>query len=155
MPVAQVHQGEADGGAEEPVESVEHGVPVGEGGVVRLDLAQNLRGEDEEHDDDLQRVGQVDLEPALQDCGEQEQDQCQDAEEHVFKVPVEELGHHDQDDQQAQHQINGGDHALSLQGLVGRGQKLPFFLDCLPIVSPFTCWMDGSNRTEPDWHIPA
>ena len=57
MPVAQVHQREADGGTEKPVESVEHGVPVGKGGVVRLDLAQDLCGEDKEHDDDFQRVG--------------------------------------------------------------------------------------------------
>jgi len=124
---------------------VEHGVPVGKGGVVRLDLAQDLCGEDKEHDDDFQRVGQVDLEPALQDRGKQEQDQRQDTEEHVFKVSVEELGHHDQDDQQAQHQINGSDHALLPKRLVGCGQKIVLFLGLLAHSTSF-CVLDGWKR---------
>ncbi len=33
-------------------------------GIVSLDLSQDLRGEDEEQDDDLQRVGQIDADRA-------------------------------------------------------------------------------------------
>ena len=38
-------------------------------GIVSLDLSQDLRREDEEQDDDLQRVGQIDADPPLDDGG--------------------------------------------------------------------------------------
>ena len=69
MPVAHVHQRKADGGTQEAVQGVQHGVPVGEGGVKGPDLAQNLSGEDEEKDDDLQGVGQIDLQALFKNGG--------------------------------------------------------------------------------------
>ena len=84
-------------------------------GIVSLDLSQDLRREDEEQDDDLQRVGQIDADPPLDDGGQGEQYQRQDAQEHVFKVPVEKLGHHGQDDQDSKNDVDGDHRFFPLQ----------------------------------------
>lgn len=125
MAVEQVHQGESDGGAQKPVEGVEHGVPVGDDGVVGLHFPQDPGGEDEQQNDDLQHVGQVDLELPLQNGGHEKEHQGQHAEEHVFKISVEKLGYQGQDDQHPEHQVHRGDHALSMQGGIGGVPKIP------------------------------
>ncbi len=118
--VEDIHQGEADGGAEEPVEGVEHGVPVGERNVVRLDLPQNFCGEDKEEDDDLQRVRQVDVDLSFNKGRDQKQNQREDTEKHIFKVTIEKLGHHHKNDQDAQDHVERG-HALFLLDLLSQG----------------------------------
>ena len=130
MPVAHVHQREADGGTQEAVEGVQHGIPVGEGGVKGPDLAQNLSGEDKEKNDDLQGVGQINLQAFFKNGGQEEEDQSQHAEKNVFKVAVKELSHHHQDHQQPQYDVHRRHHALFSQRAVGGDQKVGFFLAC-------------------------
>ena len=124
-PVEHVHQGEADGGAQEAVDGVENGVPAFEGGVKGADFPQNLGGEDEEHDDDLHGVGQVDHQRPLEDGGQQEAHQSQRAQEHALIVPVEELGHHGDDDQKAQQDVDHRHRPLSPEDIVGALQNAP------------------------------
>src|SRR5699024_6694108 len=112
--VDNVQQGEADSGAQEAVEGVEHGVPVGELDIVGLDLTQNLRREDEQQHDDLQGVRDLNADGALNEGGQGEKKQGKDAEEHVFKVAVEHLGHQGHDHQSAQNEIDGGKAGLGL-----------------------------------------
>ena len=128
MAVAHVHQGEADGGAQEAVDGVQHGVPVGEGGVKGPDLTQNFRSEDKQQNDDLQRVGQVNLQALFKNGGQQKENQRQYTQKDVFKVAVEKLCHHYQDHQQPQHDVHRSHHTLFSQGAVGGDQKVGFFL---------------------------
>lgn len=51
----------------------------------------------------------------LDDGGQGEQYQRQDAQEHVFKVPVEKLGHHGQDDQDSKNDVDGDHRFFPLQ----------------------------------------
>ncbi len=44
--------------------------------------------------------------------GHQKEEEGQDTQKHIFKVAVEELGHQDHQDGQAEHHIEGGHHAL-------------------------------------------
>ena len=106
--VEDVHQGEADGGAQKAVEGVEHGVPVGENGVERADLAQDLGGVDEQEYDDLQGVRHVDMEPLLNEVGNEEQNEGKYAQKDAFKVPVEKLGDEDQNDGVTQDGVDRG-----------------------------------------------
>ena len=73
-------------------------VPVGEGHVVRADLAQDFRCINKQQYDDFQCVGQVKVQLALQGAGQHEQNQRQNAEKYVFKIAVKNLRQHDQND---------------------------------------------------------
>lgn len=109
--VQNVQQGKADGRAQKAVQRVQHRVPVGEGDVVRADLAHDFRCINEQQDDDLQRVRQGDVQLFFQDAGHHEQDKRQHAEKNVFKVAVENLCQHDQHNRDAQQDIHHRDGA--------------------------------------------
>ena len=70
---------------------MEHGVPIGIGEIVALQLPQNLCREDKEQDDDLQRIGQVDVEPPLHQRRQHKEDQGQQAGEGTFVVAPEDM----------------------------------------------------------------
>ncbi len=70
---------------------MKHGIPEGKNQIVFLDFSQNLRGKDEQEDEDLQSVGHIDVQAALHKAGDEEQDQRQAAEEHVVIIAVKQL----------------------------------------------------------------
>ena len=109
LPIEDIHQGEADGGAEEAVHGVEHGVPAGIAGIIGLDLPQNFGGVDEQEDDNLQGVGQINMKAPLKHGGQHEQHQGEDAQQHVLIVLVEELGHQHEHHRQPQDEVHGVD----------------------------------------------
>src|SRR5699024_1774567 len=102
MAVEQIHQRESDGSAQKAVEGVEHGVPVGDNGVVGLHLPQNPGGENKEKDHNLQHIGQINLQAALKNSGQQEQNQREHTVTHVFKVAIKKLRDKSHKHQQAQ-----------------------------------------------------
>ena len=118
--VENVHQGKANGGAQKAVGGVEHGVPVGEGDVVVLNFAQNLRSEDKQQNDDLQGVRQFNAQPPLEGGGEHEQHQGEDTQGHIFIILIEYGGHQHEDHQHTQHKVHRVQQSLSLKG-VGLG----------------------------------
>ena len=70
---------------------VEHGVPVGVGDIVALELAQDFRREDKQQNDDLQGVGQINVQPPLQQGGQHKEHQGQSAGEGAFVVAPEDM----------------------------------------------------------------
>ena len=139
--VEDVQQRKADGGAQEAVEGVEHGVPIREVDIIRLDLPQNFSGEDEQEDNDLQGIGHVDMDGALDKAGDGEQDQRQDAKKSILKVAVEDLGDQHQHDQHPQDNIGRGEARIFLdlfpQGLaVTTGLAIGLFHGTPPAVGP-------------------
>lgn len=98
VPIQNVQKGKPDGRTQKAVQRVQDCVPVGEGHVVRADLAQDFRRINKQQYDDFQCVGQVKVQLALQGAGQHEQNQRQNAEKYVFKIAVKNLRQHDQND---------------------------------------------------------
>lgn len=86
--VQNIHQGEADGGTKEAIQGVQHGIPVGEGDVVGLNLPQNLSSKNKQEDDDLQGVRQINMYLTFKKGGHQKENEGENTEEKVFKVAV-------------------------------------------------------------------
>ena len=82
--VQDVDKGKARGGTEEARGGVEHGVPVGVGDEVTLQLPQYLRCENEQQDNDLQHRRQLDTEVLLNEKRQDEQRQHQQTDEGAF-----------------------------------------------------------------------
>ena len=75
--VEQIHQRESDRGGQKSVQRVQRDVPEREQHIERTDLAENLRAEDEQQHDDLQRGRQLHLERDLHERRNQEHHQGQ------------------------------------------------------------------------------
>ncbi len=118
--VEQIDQSKADGRAQKAVERMEHGIPVRHADVEAVELAEDFCGEDEQQDDDLQRAGQLDIELAREDAGQNEQHQGQPAEEDALKIAPEGRAHQREDHQRAQDEIDGQRRLVGIEaGLVG------------------------------------
>ena len=89
--VENVNHGKADGRRQKAAGGVEHGVPIGVGEIVALELPENFRGEDKEQDDDFQGVGEVNVEPALDEGRQHEEHQRQQAGEGAFVVAPDDV----------------------------------------------------------------
>ena len=95
---------------------MQNGVPERENDIKCPNLAENFCGIDKQQNNDFQRVGQVNLQPALDKGGQREQNQRQHAEHHVFKVSVEHLGNEHHHHRNAQQDIQRRDQALVFHG---------------------------------------
>ena len=91
--VEQDDHGEAHRRGQKAVEGVEHGVPVGDHHVKGVDLPQDLRGENEAQNGDLQRRRQLDAQLHLHPAGDIQQQQRQCAEEHALIAAQHHLAH--------------------------------------------------------------
>ena len=78
-PVQQVHQREADGRRQEPVQRMERCVPEGKDQVKLTDLAQDLRRKNKDQNDDLQRRRQLHPERDLHQARHDQKNQSQRA----------------------------------------------------------------------------
>ena len=124
--VENVDQREACGGTEKAGGGVQHGVPVGERDEVTLQLAQYLGGEDEQQNNDLQRGGQFDAEILLDEEGQHEQHQYQQADEGALILTADDRGHQCGQHNEPQNQIHGehgglaADSRFQIAGLRGK-----------------------------------
>ena len=71
--VEDIHQGKPDGSHQKAGYRVQHGVPIGNLSVIRVDCSQDFSRKDEAVDDGLKDRGQVDAERAVNDHGDAEQ----------------------------------------------------------------------------------
>ena len=114
--VENVDQREACGGAEKTGGGVQHGVPVGKRDEVALQLAQYLGGEDEQQDNDLQCGGKLDAEVLLDEEGQHEQHQYQQADEGTLIFAADDGGHQRSQHNEPQNQIHGEHGGLAADG---------------------------------------
>lgn len=84
--VEQVDKRKAERRADKARRRVQHGVPMRVGDEIALELAEDLRGENEHKDDDLQRARQLDAEVAFHESRQHEQNQHQNAYERALIV---------------------------------------------------------------------
>ena len=89
--VEELYQGEAHRRGQESVEGMEHGVPAGDADIEGVDLAQNLRREDEAEHRDLKGRRQLDVQLHLDPAGGIEQSQGQGAVESALVAAQHEL----------------------------------------------------------------
>ena len=71
--VKDIHECKADCRHQKTVYGVQHGVPIRDFGVIRVDFSQDFSRKDEAVDDGLKDRGQVDAERAVNDHGDAEQ----------------------------------------------------------------------------------
>ena len=116
--VEQIHHGKAERRADEARRRVQHGVPVRVGDEIALELAEDLGGENEDQDNDLQRARQLDAEVALHEPRQHEQDQHQHTHECALIVLMDDRHDHDADDDQTQDPVDGHDRRLRFIFLV-------------------------------------
>ena len=117
LPVEDIKQREPDGRAQKAVQGVQHGIPIGEGNVIGVNLAQDFRRIDKQQDDNFQRIWQFNVQPVLHHVGHAEQEQRQHTQKDIFKVAVKDLGNQHQNDRGTQQQVNDGNRALVLPGI--------------------------------------
>ncbi len=86
--IQNVQKGKPDGRTQKAVQRVQDCVPVGEGHVVRADLAQDFRRINKQQYDDFQCVGQVKVQLALKVLGSMNKISVRNAEKYVFKIVV-------------------------------------------------------------------
>ena len=84
---------------------MQDGIPIGNGDEKAGKLSQDLRGEDEQQDDDLQRIRQLNAEVLLDEKRQDEKRQHQQADKGVFIFSAQDGGYQRSKDDQAQHQI--------------------------------------------------
>jgi hypothetical protein len=84
------------------------------GDEIALELAEDLRSENEHKDDDLQRARQLDAEVSLHKARQHEQDQHQNAYERALIVFMNDRHDHDADDDQTQDPVDGNHRPLRL-----------------------------------------
>ncbi len=124
--IENIDHGEADGGGQKAAGGMEHGVPIGMGDVIAVQLAQNGVGKDEQKNDDLQSTGQFDVQLVLHKNGHQKQQQRQHTHIDAFKLPVEDRPDQNGNHNDTQNHIQGNDAFWSLrQGFL---ERTAFFL---------------------------
>ena len=84
---------------------MEHGIPVGNSHVEAVDFAQNFCRKDKQQNDDFQRAGQHNFEPAGNNAGQNHQKQRQAAQRHALIFSPQQGTHHDKNNQRTQHHI--------------------------------------------------
>lgn len=144
--VEDVDEGEARGGAQEAGGGVEHGVPVGIGDEIALQLAQDLRREDKQQDDDLQRGRQLDAEVLLDKERQHEQRQHQQADKRALVLAADDGGYQRAQHDEPQHQIHREYHGLPPDGalqVTRRGNGLMGFLH-----SVSSLWADRQDEQD-------
>ena len=87
--VQNVNEREADSRAKEPVQRVKHCVPAGNHCVVVVDLAENLRCINKEINGNLKRGRNHNMQIFLKECGQEKQDQGEQAERRIFIAPCD------------------------------------------------------------------
>ena len=110
--VENIHHGNADGGHQETVHGVEHGVPKGENQIVFLNLSQDLRRENKKQNDDFQGVWHVDMQAAFHKCGDHKKRQRQGAQKYVVVLAVKNFQDHHRDHQSPEHHVGGEKHRV-------------------------------------------
>ena len=85
-------------GAQKAVQRVKHRIPGGKCSIVRTYFAEYFRRIDEQKDDDFQRIGKFDFQLVFDQRRKCEEQQSEDAQHDIFKIPVENLSNHDADD---------------------------------------------------------
>ena len=100
--VQQQYHGKAHGRRQEAVEGMEHSVPPRNDHIEGIDLAQNLRREDEAQNGDFQRRRQFDVQLHLNPAGRIQQQQRQNAEEGAFIASPHDLAYQRHDHQGSQ-----------------------------------------------------
>ena len=100
--IEQQHHGKANGCGQKAVDGVEHGVPVGDVDIEGVDLAQNLRRENEAENGDFQRRRQLDSQPHLHPAWDVQQSDGQHAEKRALIVVQKNLAHQRDDDHHPQ-----------------------------------------------------
>ena len=107
---------------------MQHGIPVGDMGIIGTDLTENFGGVDEQQDNDFQRVGQINAQLPFQQRRQGEQDQRQDTEKDVLIVAVDKLGNENADDRQPEKNVQSRHpSAMGPNALASSGQSNPSF----------------------------
>lgn len=106
---------------------MQNGIPKRNADVEGVDLAQNLRREDEQQDDRLEEVRELDVERVLEKRGDEQEHEGEDAQHHVLIVPQERRAHERYEHEGAQDEVQVKDHrlvlALLMHGLLRAGEK--------------------------------
>ena len=103
--IEDIKEGESDPRAEKAPRSVENGIPEGNADVERIDLTEYLGGEDEEQDDRFKKIRQVDIERMLDERGNEQENQGEHAQHHVFVVTEERGANQRHQDEGAQDEV--------------------------------------------------
>ena len=104
--VEDIDQRKAEGRAEEARRRMQDRIPVRYVDEKAAKLAQNLRGKDEDQDDDLQRARQLDAEVPLHEQRQQKQKQHQQADRRVFIFSPQDRRNEDRNDDQSQNDVD-------------------------------------------------
>ena len=89
-------------------------VPKRDADVKGVNLAQDLRGEDEQQDDRLEQVGQFDIEGVLKEGRHQQKHKGEDAQHHVLVMADKRRAHKRDEHEGAQYEVQVKDHGLVL-----------------------------------------
>lgn len=103
--IEQVDHREPNSGSEKSVEGVKNRVPVGDGDVEMVELAENFRGEDKEIDDGFKRWRNFYFEALLEKRWYEEEQQREQADKGAVVVAVHDGAYQGGDDEQPQHGV--------------------------------------------------
>ena len=100
--VEDIHECKADGRHQETVYGVQHGIPIGDFGVIGVDFSHNFGGEDETVDDGLECRGQINAQLAVDEDGDGKQGEGEHTDKEVLIVAAQEGAGGDENDNQGQ-----------------------------------------------------
>ena len=105
--VKDIHECKADGRHQKTVYGVQHGIPIGNFGVIGVDFSHNFGGEDETVDDGLECRGKVDAQFAVDKDGDGKQGEGEHADKEVLIVATQERAGGDENDNQGEQSADG------------------------------------------------